>query len=238
MPGVRAAFRWLQRRWSEFPKYSRLTIAFLQEDWMGIKVHIIFYSMYGHVYRMAEAVAAGIKEVGGAEATLFQAAEIVPDAMLEKSGAKAARAAFAHVPVATMDSLAEPHAIIFGTPTRFGNMCAQMRNLLDQTGGLWAKGTLVGKIGSVFASTATQHGGQETTLTSFHSTLLHHGMIIVGVPYSESGLTNMSDISGGTPYGATTLAGTDGSRQPSANELKIARFQGRHVAEIASKLFR
>ena len=205
---------------------------------MGIKVHIIFYSMYGHIYRMAEAVAAGVKDVAGAEAILFQAAEIVPDAMLEKSGAKAARAAFAHVPVATMDSLAEPQAIIFGTPTRFGNMCAQMRNLLDQTGGLWAKGTLVGKIGSVFASTATQHGGQETTLTSFHSTLLHHGMIIVGVPYTESGLTNMSDISGGTPYGATTLAGTDGSRQPSANELKIARYQGRHVAEIASKLFR
>jgi NAD(P)H dehydrogenase (quinone) len=158
--------------------------------------------------------------------------------VLEKSGAKAARAAFAHVPVATLDSLAEPHAIIFGTPTRFGNMCAQMRNLLDQTGGLWAKGTLIGKIGSVFASTASQHGGQETTITSFHTTLLHQGMIIVGVPYSESGLTNMADISGGTPYGATTLAGADGSRQPSPNELKIARYQGRHVAEIASKLFR
>ena len=205
---------------------------------MGIKVHIVFYSMYGHVYRMAEAVLAGVKEVSGAEVSLFQAAEITPDAMLEKSGAKAARAAFAHVPIATMDSLAEPQAIIFGTPTRFGNMCAQMRNLMDQTGGLWAKGALVGKIGSVFASTATQHGGQETTLTSFHSTLLHHGMIIVGVPYSESGLTNMADVSGGTPYGATTLAGPDGSRQPSANELKIARYQGRHVAEIASKLFR
>jgi NAD(P)H dehydrogenase (quinone) len=205
---------------------------------MGIKVHVIFYSMYGHVYRMAEAVVAGVKEVAGAEPTLFQVSELVPDTLLEKSGAKAARAACAHVPVATMDSLAEPQAIIFGTPTRFGNMCAQMRYLLDQTGGLWAKGTLVGKIGSVFASTATQHGGQETTLTSFHSTLLHHGMIIVGVPYSESGLTNMTDVSGGTPYGATTLAGTDGSRQPSANELKIARYQGRHVAEIASKLFR
>jgi NAD(P)H dehydrogenase (quinone) len=205
---------------------------------MGIKVHVIFYSTYGHVYRMAETVVAGVKEVAGAEPTLFQVSELVPDTLLEKSGAKAARAAFAHVPVATMDSLAEPQAIIFGTPTRFGNMCAQMRYLLDQTGGLWAKGTLVGKIGSVFASTATQHGGQETTLTSFHSTLLHHGMIIVGVPYSESGLTNMTDVSGGTPYGATTLAGTDGSRQPSANELKIARYQGRHVAEIASKLFR
>ncbi len=205
---------------------------------MGIKVHVIFYSMYGHVYRMAEAVLAGVKEVAGAEASLLQVAELVPDAILEKSGAKGARAAFAHVPIATMDSLAEPQAVIFGTPTRFGNMAAQMRNFLDQTGGLWAKGALIGKIGSVFASTASQHGGQETTITSFHSTLLHHGMILVGVPYSESGLTNMADISGGTPYGATTLAGVDGSRQPSANELKIARFQGKHVAEIASKLFR
>jgi NAD(P)H dehydrogenase (quinone) len=205
---------------------------------MGIKVHVIFYSMYGHVYRMAEAVLAGVKEVAGAEASLFQVAELTADAVLEKSGAKAARAAFAHVPVATMDSLAEPHAVIFGTPTRFGNMAAPMRYFLDQTGGLWAKGTLIGKIGSVFASTASQHGGQETTITSFHTTLLHHGMILVGVPYSESGLTNMVDVSGGTPYGATTLAGPDGSRQPSANELKIARYQGKHVAEIASKLFR
>ncbi len=205
---------------------------------MGIKVHVIFYSMYGHVYRMAEAVLAGVKEVSGAEAALFQVAELTPDAMLEKSGAKAARAAFAHVPIATMDTLAEPQAIIFGTPTRFGNMAAPMRNYLDQTGGLWAKGALIGKVGSVFASTATQHGGQETTITSFHSTLLHHGMILVGLPYSESGLTNMTDISGGTPYGATTLAGPDGSRQPSANELKMARYQGKHVAEIAGKLFR
>jgi len=205
---------------------------------MGVKVHVIFYSMYGHVYRMAEAVLAGVKEVTGAEAALFQVAELTPDAMLEKSGAKAARAAFAHVPIATMDTLAEAHAIIFGTPTRFGNMAAPMRNYLDQTGGLWAKGALIGKVGSVFASTATQHGGQETTITSFHSTLLHHGMILVGLPYSESGLTNMADVSGGTPYGATTLAGPDGSRQPSANELKMARYQGKHVAEIASKLFR
>jgi NAD(P)H dehydrogenase (quinone) len=205
---------------------------------MAVKVHVIFYSMYGHVYRMAEAVLAGVKEVAGAEASLFQVAELTPDAVLEKSGARAARAAFAHVPVAAMDSLAEPHAVIFGTPTRFGNMAAPMRHFLDQTGGLWAKGTLIGKVGSVFASTASQHGGQETTITSFHTTLLHHGMILVGVPYSESGLTNMVDVSGGTPYGATTLAGIDGSRQPSANELKIARYQGRHVAEIASKLFR
>lgn len=205
---------------------------------MGVKVNVIFYSMYGHVYRMAEAVAAGVKEVSGAEANLFQVAELMPDAVLEKSGAKAARAAFAHVPIATMDTLTEAQAIIFGTPTRFGNMSAQMRNYLDQTGSLWAKGSLIGKVASVFASTATQHGGQETTITSFHHTLLHLGMILVGVPYSESGLTNMLEISGGTPYGATTLAGPDGSRQPSANELKIARFQGRHVAEIAGKLFR
>src|SRR5579859_3559234 len=202
---------------------------------MGIKVNVIFYSMYGHVYRMAEAVASGVKEVSGAEVGLYQVSEIAPDAVLEKSGAKAARAAFAHVPVATMDTLAEAHAIIFGTPTRFGNMAAPMRNYLDQTGGLWAKGALIGKVGSVFVSTATQHGGQETTITSFHSTLLHHGMILVGLPYSESGLTNMTEISGGTPYGATTLAGPDGSRQPSANELKMARYQGKHVAEIASK---
>lgn len=205
---------------------------------MSIKVNVIFYSMYGHVYRMAEAVAAGVKEVAGAEVGLYQVSEILPDAVLEKSGAKAARAAFAHVPVATMDTLTEPHAIIFGTPTRFGNMAAQMRNLLDQTGTLWAKGSLIGKIGSVFASTATQHGGQETTITSFHTTLLHHGMILVGVPYSESGLTHMSDVTGGTPYGATTIAGADGSRQPSQNELKVARYQGHHVAEIAGRLFR
>src|SRR5258708_34690275 len=173
---------------------------------MGIKVHVIFYSMYGHVYRMAEAVLAGVKEIAGAEASLFQVAELTPEAVLEKSGAKAARAAFAHVPLATMDSLAEPPAVIFAEPTRVGNMAAPMRNFLDQTGGLWAKGTLIGKIGSVFASTASQHGGQETTITSFHTTLLHLGMILVGVPYSESGLTNMVDISGGTPFGAASLA--------------------------------
>lgn len=205
---------------------------------MGVKVNVIFYSMYGHVYRMAEAIATGAKEVAGAEVALYQVAELTPDAALEKSGAKAARAAFAHVPVATMDALTEAQAIIFGTPTRFGNMCAQMRNYLDQTGSLWAKGSLIGKIGSVFAATGTQHGGQETTITSFHSTLLHHGMILVGVPYSESGLTHMSEVSGGTPYGATTLSGVDGSRQPSANELKVARYQGHRVAEVASKLFR
>jgi NAD(P)H dehydrogenase (quinone) len=205
---------------------------------MSVKVQVIFYSMYGHIYKMAEAVAEGAKQVPGAEVSLYQVAELIPDDVLEKYGAKAAKAAFAKVPVAKVEQLAEADAIIFGTPTRFGNMAAQMRNFLDQTGQLWMKGALVGKVGSVFASTGTQHGGQETTITSFHTTLLHHGMVIVGVPYSESGLLHMGDITGGTPYGATTLAGPDGSRQPSENELKIARYQGKHVAEIAGKLFR
>jgi NAD(P)H dehydrogenase (quinone) len=200
------------------------------------KIQIVFYSMYGHVYRLAEAVAEGARQVSNTEVTLYQVPELVPDMALEKSGAKAARKAFAHIPIVQPDKLAEADAIIFGTPTRFGNMCAQMRNFLDQTGGLWGKGALIGKVGSVFASTGTQHGGQETTITSFHTTLLHHGMIVVGVPYSQQELLNMREITGGTPYGATTLAGADGSRQPSANELAIARFQGKHVAEIASKL--
>jgi NAD(P)H dehydrogenase (quinone) len=205
---------------------------------MSVKVQVIFYSMYGHVYRMAEAVAEGAQQVPGAEVSLYQVQELMPDDVLEKYGAKAAKATFSKVPVATVDQLGDANAIIFGTPTRFGNMAAQMRNFLDQTGGLWLKGALIGKVGSVFASTASQHGGQETTLTSFHTTLLHHGMVIVGVPYSESGLVHMSDVSGGTPYGATTIAGPDGSRQPSENELKIARYQGKHVTEIAAKLSR
>ena len=201
-----------------------------------MKVYVVFYSMYGHIYRMAEAVVAGAREVPGAEVALFQVPELVPEAALEKSGAKQARAAFAHVPVMRVDQLPEADALIFGTPTRFGNMCAQMRNFLDQTGGLWVRGALVGKVGSVFASTGTQHGGQETTITSFHTTLLHLGMIIVGVPYAEQRLLNMDEITGGTPYGATTLAGADNRRQPSENELAIARYQGKHVAQIAGKL--
>ncbi|HEX3544896.1 MAG TPA: NAD(P)H:quinone oxidoreductase, partial [Candidatus Acidoferrum sp.] len=209
-----------------------------KEKIMSIKVQVIFYSMYGHVYKMAQAAAEGVKQVPGAEVSLYQVAELIPDDILEKYGAKAAKASFANVPVAAVDKLPEADAIIFGTPTRFGNMAAQMRNFLDQTGALCGKGALVGKVGSVFASTGTQHGGQETTITSFHSTLLHHGMIIVGVPYTEAGLTYMENISGGTPYGATTLAGADGKRQPSENELKVARFQGKHVAEIAAKLAR
>ena len=203
-----------------------------------MKIQVIFYSMYGHIYRMAEAVAEGARQISGAEISVFQVAELVPDAALERKGAKAAREAFAHIPIAQPQQLPDADAILFGTPTRFGNMAAQMRNFLDQTGGLWAKGALVGKVGSVFASTGTQHGGQETTITSFHSTLLHHGMIVVGVPYSCQELSNMQEITGGTPYGATTLAAADGSRMPSENELAIARFQGKHVAEITGKLVR
>ena len=200
------------------------------------KIQIVFYSMYGHVYQLAEAVAEGAREVPDTQVSLYQVPELVPDEALEKSGAKAAREAFADIPVAEPAQLAEADAIIFGTPTRFGNMAAQMRNFLDRTGQLWSKGALVGKVGSVFASTGTQHGGQETTITSFHSTLLHHGMIIVGVPYTVPELLNMKEITGGSPYGASTLAGSDGSRQPSENELAIARFQGKHVAQIAQKL--
>jgi NAD(P)H:quinone oxidoreductase, type IV len=196
---------------------------------VATKVQVIFYSMYGHVYKMAEAIAQGAREVPGAEVSLYQVPELVPDAALERTGAKAARAAFAHIPIAKPEQLVEADAILFGTPTRFGNMAAQMRNFLDQTGQLWVKGALIGKVGSVFISTATQHGGQETTITSFHSTLLHQGMIIVGLPYSASGLVTMTEITGGSPYGAGTLAGSDGSRQPSENELALARFQGRHV---------
>jgi NAD(P)H dehydrogenase (quinone) len=199
---------------------------------------VIFYSMYGHIYQMAEACAAGAREVEGADVTLLQVPELVPDEVLEKSGAKAARQAFAHVPVATVNGLADADALILGVPTRFGNMCAQMRNFWDQTGGLWAKGSLIGKVGSVFTSSATQHGGQESTILTTHVTLLHHGMVIVGMPYSETRQTTLDEITGGSPYGAATIAGSDGQRQPSELELGMARFQGKHVAEITRKLTR
>jgi len=205
---------------------------------MATKVQVVFYSMYGHVYQMAEAIAKGAREAGDVSVELLRIPELVPDDILEKSGAKAAQRSFAHIPLIQTHHLVEADAIIFGTPTRFGNMCGQMRNFLDQVGGLWAKDLFVGKVGSVFASTGTQHGGQETTITSFHTTLLHLGMIIVGVPYTEKRLTTMSEISGGTPYGATTLAGGDGKRMPSANELAIAQFQGKHVATITQALVR
>jgi len=201
-----------------------------------MKMKIVFYSMYGHIYRMAEAVAEGSRQVEGAEVELLQVPELIPDEVLEKSGAKKAREAFAHIPIAKPGDLADADAIIFGTPTRFGNMCAQMRNFLDQTGGLWAKNALVGKVGSVFTSSGTQHGGQETTLISFHITLLHHGMVIVGLPYSEARQNTLDEVTGGSPYGVTTIAALDGSRMPSENELAMARFQGRHVANIAKKL--
>jgi NAD(P)H dehydrogenase (quinone) len=178
-------------------------------------------------------VAQGARSLPRTEVTIKRVPELVPEGIAKKSGMKLDQTA----PIATPDELPDYDAIIFGTPTRFGNMAAQMRNFLDQTGGLWMKGSLIGKLGSVFTSTATQHGGQETTITPFHSTLLHQGMVIVGVPYSCQELLNMNEITGGSPYGASTLAGADGSRQPSENELKIARFQGRHVAEIAAKLF-
>jgi len=203
---------------------------------MTTRIQVIFYSMYGHVYQMAEAVAAGCREVEDVEVALYQVPELMPEEALVRSGAKAAREKFAHIPIARPEQLAEADGIIFGVPTRFGNMCAQMRNFLDQTGSLWAKGALVGKVGSVFTSTATQHGGQESTLLSFHITLLHHGMIIVGIPYSEARLMTIDEISGGTPYGASTITGGTGSRQPSENELAIARFQGKHVATIARRL--
>lgn len=203
---------------------------------MATTVQIIFYSMYGHIHRMAEAAAEAVGHVAGATAELYQVPELVPEAALQRTGAAKARTAFAHIPVASVDHLASADAIIIGTPTRFGNMCAQMRNFFDQTGGLWAKGALAGKVGSVFTSTGTQHGGQETTIVSVHWTLLHHGMIIVGVPYTEPEIANMKEITGGSPYGAGTLAGADGSRTPTDNELRIVRAQGRRVAEIAKRL--
>lgn len=196
------------------------------------RILVIYYSSYGHVEAMAQAVAAGVNGVDGCEAILKRVPEIVPDEIARGAGIKLDQAA----PLASPDELGDYDAIIFGTPTRFGNMAAQMRNFLDQTGPLWARGALIGKVGSVFASTASQHGGQETTITSFHTTLLHHGMVVVGLPYSFAGNAIMTEISGGTPYGATTIAGGDGSRLPSENELAGARFQGDHVARITLKL--
>lgn len=196
------------------------------------KVLVLYYSSYGHIEAMADAVAEGAASVPGTEVSLKRVPELVPEAVAETSGMKTDQRA----PTATPDELADYDAIIFGTPTRFGNMASQMRNFLDQTGPLWFQKKLVGKVGSVFVSTASQHGGQETTITSFHTTLLHHGMVIVGLPYTFEGNAEMGEISGGTPYGASTLAGNDGSRMPSDNELAGARFQGAHVAKLAAKL--
>jgi NAD(P)H dehydrogenase (quinone) len=201
-----------------------------------MKILVVFYSTYGHIYQMAEAVAEGAKAVAGAEVEIRRVPETLPAEVLEKMGAVEAQKAFSHVPVCTVEELARADAVIFGTPTRFGNMCGQMRQFLDATGSLWAEGALVGKVGSVFAASATQHGGQESTILTFHVTLLHHGFVVVGLPYAFQGQMRVDEITGGSPYGASTIAGGDGSRMPSENELDAARFQGKHVAEIASKL--
>jgi NAD(P)H dehydrogenase (quinone) len=203
-----------------------------------MKVLVVFYSMYGHVYRLAEAVAEGAREVKGAEVEMRRVPETLSEEILGKMGATEPQKAFAHIPVCNGDELASADAIIFGTPTRFGNMCGQMRQFLDATGQLWAKGALVGKVGSVFTSSNTQHGGQESTILSFQITLLHQGMVIVGLPYAFQGQMRTDEITGGSPYGASTVAGSKGERMPSQNELAAARFQGRHAAAIAFKLTR
>ena len=200
------------------------------------KVLIVHYSMYGHIYRMAEAVAEGVRQVAGCEALIKRVPETLSDEVLGMMGALEARKGMAHIPIATVDDLTGADAVIFGTPTRFGNMCGQMRQFLDATGSLWLKGALVGKVGSVFASSATQHGGQESTILSFHTTLLHQGMVVVGLPYSFAGQMGVGEVTGCSPYGASTITGAQGERMPSENELAGARFQGAHVAKIAKKL--
>jgi NAD(P)H dehydrogenase (quinone) len=199
---------------------------------MPTKMLVLYYSMHGHVEAMANAVADGAREIEGIEVTIKRVPETMPEEKARAVGVKLDQPA----PVAEPEDLSDYDGIIFGTPTRFGNMCGQMRTFLDQTGSQWMRGSLIGKVGSVFTSTATQHGGQETTLTSFHSTLMHQGMVIVGVPYSCKALLNMDEITGGTPYGASTISDSDDSRQPSPNELAIARFQGRHVGQITKWL--
>jgi NAD(P)H dehydrogenase (quinone) len=203
---------------------------------MSTKIKVIFHSLYGHVYQLAEALAEGARSVPGTEVEILQVQETLPDEVLAKMGAVEAKKAFAHIPVAKPSDLADADGLLFGSGTRFGSASAQLQAFFDSTGGLWAKGALIGKPAGVFVSTGTQHGGQETTLVSMQTFLLHHGMVIVGVPYAAQELTKMDDVTGGSPYGAGTLAGADGSRQPSANELAIARFQGKHLAQIAAKL--
>jgi len=196
------------------------------------RVLVLYYSMYGHIEALAREVAAGAAEVEGVEVVVKRVPELIPEEQARKIGVKLDQEA----PIATVDELPEYDAIIVGTPTRFGNMAAQMRNFWDQTGPLWAKGALIGKVGSVFTATATQHGGQESTILSAHTTLLHHGMIVVGVPFSCAELTQLDEVAGGSPYGAGTITGGDGSRMPSEVERRIARFQGRYVAEVAHRL--
>ena len=201
-----------------------------------MKLLILYYSMFGHVHKMAEAIAEGARQVPGTEVILARIPETLPATILEKMGALEAQKKFAKIPVCTLGQLADADAVIFGTPTRFGNMCGQMRQFFDATGGIWKSGALVGKVGSVFTSSATQHGGQESTIISIHITLLHHGMLIAGLPYSFDGQQRIDEVSGCSPYGSSTIAGSDGQRWPSENELAGARFQGKYVAGIASKL--
>ena len=201
-----------------------------------MNVLILYYSLYGHTQKMAEAVAEGVREVEGAQALLRRVPETLPREVLEQMGALSSVDAQSHIPTATPEDLARADAILFGSPTRFGNVCGQMRQFMDSTGGLWAKGALVGKVGSVFVSSATQHGGQESTILSFLPTLLHHGMLVAGLPYTFQGQGTMDEISGGSPYGSSTIAGGDGSRTPSENEMAGARFQGRFVAGLAARL--
>jgi len=200
------------------------------------RISIVFYSMYGHTYKMAEAEAQGAREIEGVEVNIYRVQETVPEDILIKSGAKKAQESFKHLPIATLDSLKQADAIIFGTPTRFGMMAAQMRQFLDTTGGIWVRGELVGKIGSVFTTTSSQHGGQESTILSFHTTLLHHGMIIVGLPFTLPALNDTSSVHGGTPYGASAIINSE-NNSPTELELEVAKIQGKRVAEIAKKLF-
>lgn len=201
-----------------------------------MKVLVVYYSLYGHVKKLADAVVEGVREVDGAEVVLMRFPETLDSDTLEQMGALEIQKSFSDIPLVTTEDLKSADAIIFGTPTRFGNMCGQMRQFLDSTGGLWQEGSLVGKVGSVFTSSATQHGGQETTIISSLITLLHHGMVYVGLPYSFQGQMRMDEITGCSPYGASTIAGGQGDRQSSENELDGARFLGRHVATIAGKL--
>jgi len=201
-----------------------------------MKVLIVFYSMYGHVYQMAEAEAEGAATVPGAEVAIRRIAETLPAKVLSAMGAVEAQKAFSHIPVCTLEEFGGADAVIFGSPTRFGSVAAQMRQFMDSTGELWGKGAMVGKFAGVFTSSATQHGGQESTILSFHATLLHHGMIIAGLPYSFQGQTRIDEVTGCSPYGASTIAGGKGERMPSKNELDGARFQGKYIAAIAAKL--
>jgi NAD(P)H dehydrogenase (quinone) len=203
---------------------------------MGVKVQVVFHSLYGHVFELAKAVAEGAGEVPGAEVTLARVAETLSDDVLAKMGATESVKAFADVPLADPQALGEADVVLLGTPTRYGLPTAQMQAFLDRTGGLWAKGALVGKVGGAFTSTATQHGGQETTLVHLHTFFYHQGMVVVGVPYAAPELSFMEGITGGTPYGASAIAGPKGERPVSDNERAIARYQGRHAASIGFKL--